>query len=121
MKLEDYRLIKKFNHWATPIYDNLPSWFFPEPHLRFKAYCVGLPKTGTVSMHIMFNKNFKSAHEPEARFLTSKILAFNNGKMDEKKFIDYVKHRDRRLGLEMDSSNLNYYLLPVLVNEFSNA
>jgi hypothetical protein len=51
-----FKVIKKANYWATPIYDILPSWCFPERHLRFKAYCVGMAKTGTISIHIMFSE-----------------------------------------------------------------
>ena len=115
---------KKIVGWAntavTPLYDALPSRCFPERHLKFKAYCVGMAKTGTVSMHIMFSQH-RSAHEPDRRILVGKILAFANGKIDKSKLIKYIKHRDRRLGLEMDSSHLNYHLIDILVNEFSEA
>ncbi|NJO17495.1 MAG: hypothetical protein HC877_17650 [Thioploca sp.] len=73
-------------------------------------------------MHAIFSNQYRSAHEPDARFLITKILAFHNGNIDKSKFVQYIiKHRDRRLGLEMDSSHLNYYLLDILVNEFSEA
>jgi hypothetical protein len=106
---------------AIPFYDILPSWCFPERQLRFKAYCVGMGKTGTTTMHAIFSKQYRSMHEPENRFLTYKILAFINGKIGKSEFAKYVKHRDRRLGLEMDSSYLNLYLLDILVSEFSEA
>ena len=106
---------------AIPVYDILPSWCFPERHLRFKAYCVGMGKTGTTTMHAIFRNQYRSAHEPEARFLTKKIIAFTQGNIDQSQFTQYIKHQDRRLGLEMNSSNLNYYLIDILVNEFSNA
>jgi hypothetical protein len=119
MKIEKF--ISKANYWATPIYEHFPSLFFPEHHLRFKAYCVGTGKTGTTSMDAIFSKQYRSMHQPELRFLIYKILALANGKIDESEFTRYVKHRDRRLGLEMDSSALNYYLIDILVNEFSDA
>ena len=104
------------------LYDLFPSRCFPKRHLRFKAYCVGTSKTGTTTMHAIFSKQYRSAHEPDARFLITKILAFHNGNIDKSKFIQYIiNHRDRRLGLEMDSSHLNYYLLDILVNEFNEA
>ena len=108
---------------AIPFYDILPSWCFPEPHLRFKAYGVGMAKTGTVSIHTIFRKaQYRCAeHEPESRFLTNKILAFYNGKINTNEFTRYVKHRDRRLALEIDVSHLNYHLLDILVNEFNEA
>lgn len=106
---------------VIPFYDILPLWFFPKHHLRFKAYCVGIGKTGTTSMHAIFKEQYRSAHEPEARFLIAKILAFAKGNIDKNQFTQYIKHRDRRLSLEMDSSAYNYYLLDILVNEFSEA
>ena len=72
-------------------------------------------------MHIIFSHHYRSAHEAESRFLINKILAFGQGKIDANQFTQYVKHRDRRLGLEMDSSHLNYFLLDVLVKEFNEA
>jgi hypothetical protein len=106
---------------AIPFYEILPSWCFPERNLRFKAYCVGMPKTGTTSIHAIFSKPYRSAHEQEARFVINKIIAFANGKIDQGKLIRYVKHQKRRLGLEMESSSLNYFFVDILVNEFSEA
>ncbi len=115
------KVIRKANYWATPVYDILPTWCFPEHQQRCKAYCVGMGKTGTVSMHTMFSVQYRSAHEAESRFLINKILAFTQGKITKSEFTRYVKHRDRRLSLEMDSSCLNYFLLDILINEFSDA
>jgi hypothetical protein len=80
-----------------------------------------MDKTGTLSMYITFHQHYRSAHEPEFRFLVYKILAFANGKIDENELIRYVKQRERRLGLEMNSSHLNYHLIDILVGEFSEA
>ncbi|MCK5524107.1 MAG: hypothetical protein KAI83_13330 [Thiomargarita sp.] len=119
MKIE--KIIRKANYWATPIYEHLPSSFFPERHLRFKAYCVGMGKTGTITLHIMFSKHYRTAHEPESRFLANKFVAFAHDKINKSDLIKYVKQRDRRLSLEMDASHLNIHLLDILVNEFSEA
>jgi hypothetical protein len=107
---------------VIPLYDILPSWCFPERQLRFKAYCVGMEKTGTTSIDAIFSRaQYRSAHEAEASFLIPKILASAKGKINHSQLTQYVKHRDRRLGLEMDSSNINYYLIDILVKEFSEA
>jgi len=125
MKREIIMLIKKFirkaNYLATPLYDILPSWFFPERDLRFKAYGIGMGKTGTVTLSIIFSKRYRTAHEPERRFFANKIVAFAHGKINKNDLIKYVNQRDRRLGLEMDASHLNLHLLDILVNEFSEA
>ena len=119
MKIEKF--IRKAHYWATPIYERLPSWFFPERHLRFKAYGVGMGKTGTVTLHIMFSKHYRTAHEPESRFLTNKVVAFSENKITKSDFIRYIKQRDRRLGLEIDASHFNIHLLDILVEEYKEA
>lgn len=121
-------ITKKFNNLVSmePVkkatiffYDILPSWCFPERHLRFKAYGVGMPKTGTITLYIMFSNHYQTKHEPETRFFAKKILAFaHENQLNKNDFIKYVKQRDRRLGLEMNISTLNLYLLDILVNEF---
>jgi hypothetical protein len=112
------KFIKLANYGATPIYEQLPSWFFPKRHLKFKAYGVGMSKTGTVSLHAMFSKHYRSAHDPERRFLGKKIMAFAHNRMNKNDIIKYIKQRDRRLGLEMDASHLNGHLIEFLVSEF---
>jgi hypothetical protein len=115
------KFIRKANYWATPLYDILPSLFFPERKKKIKAYGVGMGKTGTVTLHVMFSKHYRTAHESESRFLANKIVAFAHGKINKSDFIKYVKQRDRRLGLEMDASHFNIHLLDILINEFSEA
>lgn len=78
-------------------------------------------KTGTVSLHIMFSDQYRSDHEVESRFIINQILALFHHKIDINQFTQYIQHRDRRLGLEMDSSCLNYFLIDILVKEFSEA
>ncbi|NJO17494.1 MAG: hypothetical protein HC877_17645 [Thioploca sp.] len=115
-------LIRMVNTWAIPrIKDNLPLWCFPKYQLRFKAYCVGLPKTGTTSIHAMFSQNYRSAHEPEGGLVCNRILAYVTGKISKSELTRFVRRRDRRLSLEMDSNNDNYFLLDILVSEFSEA
>ena len=124
MKLK--KLIKrgqhKINSWYLPKFQsNLPLWCFPKYSLRFKCYCVGAGRTGTTSIHKIFSQQYRSAHEPERPLLIHQILRFAHGKIDKNKFIQYIKQRDRRLGLEMDSSHLNYHLLDILLSEFNEA
>lgn len=124
MKIKDFfkRANKWVNNLAIPWFQcKLPIGYYSERNLRFKAYCVGVAKTGTTSIHAAFSQQYRSAHEPECEFLIHYILAFAHGKINKSELIRYVKHRDRRLALEMDSSHLNYYILDILVNEFSNA
>lgn len=115
------KLVKRINYWTVGLYNQMPFWCFPERQLRFHAYCVGMPKTGTVSITVIFEKHYRVAHEPESSFVNHKIIAFANGKIDKSKLIRYVEHKRRHLALEMDSSYLNYFFIDILVNQFSEA
>ena len=108
------------NNWAPPIYDKLPNWVFPKRSLKFKAYGVGLNKTGTASLYFLF-RDYQTSHEVENRFLIQKLLAFEQGKITRPKLAQSIKKRDRRLGLEMDSSSINSQIIDILVEEFKTA
>jgi hypothetical protein len=108
------------NKWAPPIYDHLPIWLFPERPLKFKAYGVGLPKTGTASLYFLF-RDYRTYHESESRFLIYKLLAFEQEKITRKELTQSIRKRDRRLQLEMDSSSINGYIVDILAEEFKEA
>jgi hypothetical protein len=107
--------------YVAPLYERIPGWCFPKYQRRFQAYGIGLPKTGTTSLHKMFSLNYRSRHEPETNLLIPKSIAFAQGKIGKKKFTEYIKLRNRRLCLEMDSSFLNGFIVDILVAEFKEA
>jgi hypothetical protein len=120
MKVKNF--IKIIQTWAVPRFQSqLPLWCFPERHLRFKAYCVGAFKTGTTTIPKIFSQQYRATHQPEIGLLYQKILELSTGKINESEFASYIKHRERRLGLEMDSSGLNYFFVNILLSEFSEA
>lgn len=88
---------------------------------RFHAYCVGTPKSGTHSIDGLFSVKYRSSHEPEFESLWNMLLAANEGLVSNEKLLKYVRKRDKRLWLELDSSNLNYYLIDILILEFKEA
>ena len=113
-------ITKATNNWLIPRVRNyLPLWSIPEKNRRFKAYCVGTWKTGTTSIHAAFRQNYCSAHEPESGFLCNRLVAFANGKIDKGELIQFVKRREKWLGLEMNSGGLNYLLVDILVSEWN--
>jgi hypothetical protein len=115
-------ITRAINNWVIPrVRNHLPLWCIPQKNTRFKAYCVGAHKTGTTSIHKAFSQNYRSAHEPEARVLTDQLLAFATGKIDKDEFTQFVKRREKGLGLEMNSSGHNYLLIDILVKEWSEA
>ena len=94
-------------------------------HLSYKRksrlYCVGAAKTGTHSIDSMFNGSVRTSHEAESEELIGKIFEIENGRAKKQSVVSYIKSRDKRLCLDVDSSQLNYFLLDYLLDEFPDA
>jgi hypothetical protein len=91
-------------------------------HLRrTRLYGVGTGKTGTHSIAAMFSGPVRSRHEPESIKLMEKIFALQAGRIKEEELKAWVRRRDRKLALEVDSSHLNFYILDMLIREFPEA
>lgn len=88
---------------------------------RARLYGVGMGKSGTHSIAAMFLKPVRTGHEPEALPLIEQILARHSGALTEGDFRSWLRARDRRLALDVDSSNLNSHILDFLVSEFPDA
>ncbi len=114
-------VLGRVSYWLTPVYERLPDAVFPARARRIQAYCVGAPRSGTVSIADQFKGQFRVGHEPESRFLTWKILAYRSGKTNPARMRRYLEKRDRRLGLELDSSYLNAEIAALLVESFPAA
>jgi hypothetical protein len=69
----------------------------------------------------MFSKNVRAVHEPDPPLLISKILDWKSGKMTEAQFVEWILQRDRQMALEIDSSNLNFHFIHILMREFPDA
>ena len=108
--------------FTTAISSSLKGYLRPlvQPR-RFQAYCIGTPKSGTHSIAGLFSPNYRSSHEPEFEFLWNMLLDVHEGLVSQEQFLKQIKARDRRLWLELDSSNLNYYLIDILIKEFDDA
>jgi hypothetical protein len=88
---------------------------------RAQFYCIGTAKSGTHSIAGLFHHGVRAAHEPEAHEVIRAILDVAAGKMSDRQLRSYVRKRDRRLWLEVDSSQLNYFILDTLREEFPRA
>jgi hypothetical protein len=88
---------------------------------RVQLYGVGIAKSGTHSLAAMFSHNVRANHEPQAAELVDKIIGRRNGDLSEDKFLGWLRERDHKLALEVDSSALNFQLIDVLLREFPNA
>jgi hypothetical protein len=69
----------------------------------------------------MFGDTVRSQHEPDSAQVIRKILDVSAGRISEPELKSYVRKRDKRLQLDIDSSQLNFFLLDILIHEFSDA
>ena len=86
-----------------------------------RLYCVGGPRTGTHSVAAIFDRSIRSRHEPEFRAVTKKVLARHRGLISFADLRDFVRERDERLALDVDSSHANVFLIDALLAEFADA
>ena len=87
---------------------------------RFHAYGVGMAKSGTHSLAAVF-QNYRAMHEPQHEQMLHAILAADQGSFSADERIEFLTGRDRKLQLEIDVSQLNYFFLPELVALFPAA
>ncbi len=90
-------------------------------HRKFHAFCVGAPRTGTTSISGLFKGYYRSGHEVDPEVALKYAFDYREAKIDYSEFESFVVQRDETLFLEMDSSNHNYYLVPMILNTFPNA
>jgi len=88
---------------------------------RFQAYTVGTAKSGTTSFARLFEENYRAAHEPAMNETIDQILDVYCGEAGERALDAFVRAQDEALWLEMNSSQLNYFLLPALLRVFPDA
>jgi hypothetical protein len=88
---------------------------------KFHIYCVGTAKSGTHSIAHMFDNKLCVGHEPEGDELLDVVFDTLAGSLSETELNRYLLARDRRLWLEVDSSQLNYFFLVGLVELFPDA
>ncbi|MBE9139436.1 hypothetical protein IQ254_19920 [Nodosilinea sp. LEGE 07088] len=82
---------------------------------RAHAYCIGTAKSGTHSIEAIFRGNLRCAHESESHQVIDFILDIANNNISDDKVQRYILERDQKLRLEVDSSQLNYFLLDQLL------
>lgn len=88
---------------------------------RTRLYCVGAAKSGTKSIADCFRQSLRSAHEPDSEQTIDMILSVAKGTRPRDTLREYVRQRDQRLSLEVDSSQLNYFILDELIALFPDA
>ncbi len=77
-----------------------------------------MAKSGTHSIAGLLASKYRAAHEPKPIDLIKLILS---READSDKIRSYLRTRDLRLQLEMDSSQLNRFFITILADEFPDA
>jgi transcriptional regulator with XRE-family HTH domain len=101
-------------------YDYLNLMHINKHQLRFKAYNVGLARTGTVTITKMFH-NYRAAHEWQFFQILSTIDRYLTNVISREEFKRIIKRRDVIMMREMDSACYNHYFLDVLLDEYPSA
>jgi hypothetical protein len=90
------------------------------PHLirrSFHAFGVGTARSGTHALYSAFCDAYRTSHEADSEALMELIAR----SAPTAEIETFLKARDRRRMLEMDSSQLNYFVLPQLLATFPHA
>ena len=90
------------------------------PWLRFQAYVIGLPKTGSTSLATVFGR-YRTGHEIGMRELLGPGMAWRRGTIDAPQFWAQTTPRLTRPALEMDSATSHHLYADLLVERFPQA
>lgn len=90
------------------------------PWLRFQAYVVGMPKTGSTSLATIFG-NYRSGHEWQLRELLECALKRQRDGLTDDAFLRSAGTRLLQPSLEMDSTTSHYLYVDVLGRQFPGA
>ncbi len=88
---------------------------------RFQAFGVGTPKSGTRSLAGLFERSYRAAHEPEAESLVEMMDLVARQQLERERVARFLRRRDRRLRLELESSHPTAFFLEILLDEFPDA
>ena len=86
----------------------------------FRAYNVGIAKTGSTSMAGIFGR-YRSAHEFMFEESTKTIVQYTTGVLAREALREFVLRRDRLGNLEMDSASFSFSYADILVELFPTA
>ena len=88
-------------------------WVASAPSRRFHLACVGLPRSGVVSLFTLF-RTFRAANE-YAEAETIRILLDNRkGRLSDEALRAYLERRDKESALEMDAASFLHLVADLL-------
>ncbi len=118
--LEHYSLLDKSfkNKIKYLIPDSLRNKIHPR---KFHCFCIGAPKSGTTSIAGLFNKYYRSSHEPERRAIIYFMNDHFKGLKSDHEYMNWLKIRDKRVWLDMESNCFLGYRIDLLIRAFPNS
>jgi len=87
---------------------------------HFRAYNVGIAKSGTTSVAGMFS-NYRAGHEFMFPETTKAISDYRTGVVSKEEFMGFLRDRDQKGDLEMDSASFNFMYLEILAEAYPDA
>ena len=90
-------------------------WVATTPARRFHLVCVGLPRSGIVSLFTLFG-NFRAANEYAEAETIRTLVNHHRGRLSDDALRDYMARRDRESGLEMDAASFLHLAGDVLAD-----
>jgi hypothetical protein len=104
------------------VLQRLGSWLrLRAPARQTRLYGIGAPRTGTHSIAAVFDRSLRARHEPEFRSATKCVLRHHDGSLSFEELRRFVRTRDERLRLDVDSSHVNVFLADAILAEFEDA
>jgi hypothetical protein len=88
---------------------------------ELQAFSIGTPKSGTTSVAGLFNKHYRSSHEPERIELIHVIHSHFNGKMTDDAYVRWLVERDKRIWLDIESNCFLGYRPDLLYKAYPQA
>jgi hypothetical protein len=80
-----------------------------------------MAKSGTHSLASLFERHYRAAHEADSGQLIDAILLHASMRWSDADLRDYLRQRDARFRLEVDSSQLNFFILDELLDMLPQA
>ena len=90
-------------------------WVATTPARRFHLVCVGLPRSGVVSLFTLF-RDFRAANEYAEAETIRTLVNHHRGRLSDDALRDYMARRDRESGLEMDAASFLHLAGDVLAD-----
>ncbi len=85
---------------------------------KAQIFVIGTAKSGTHTLARIWGNQLRSAHEPETDFSLTTFFNWKSGALSDEKLHQIIREQDKRLWLEVNSSQINFAFLDILLKIF---